>query len=269
MADAATMLLQDKNILDFLKVMHGANRSQQANEYAELFASMDTMQNQLNETLAELKNVRSQLDAMQTGPIKRAFTAAVDKLQAQVKAVQTQLNAMKEKLITAAKTAVQGFKEKSQAALNGVLKFFNIKKELQDTVKSCSSLIQSCNKSIAKIEAISNEYHATGLHMKNMGRAVVGKDAVVNQKPKGKLAKSLQAVIRFRRNLSNGCKKTCEKALAKLENLENTVQSNRDRTNERKAAKKSSLMKRMDTHKQTTEKQQQAPTTSKKREEVL
>jgi hypothetical protein len=271
MADASTMLLQDSSILDFLKMMNGANRQSQASEYADFFASVDTMQNQLNETLAELKNVRRQLDAIQDrkNPIKRAFTSVVNKLQAEVQAIQEQLNALKEKLITAAKNAVQGFKEKGQAALNGVLKFFGIKQDLQDTVKSAAAVIESCNQAIAKIEAVSNEYHAVGLHTRNMGRAIAGKESVADQKPKGNLAKALQAIVRFRRNVSNGLKKKCEAALAKLESLEKSVQQNRDRAAEHKAVKKPSLMKRMEEHQKNDVPMQQAPDKSKKREESL
>ena len=271
MADAATMLLQDKNVLEFLKILHGSNMQSQANEYADFFASIDAMQNQLNETLAELKNVRRQLDAIQDrkSPIRRAFTAVVDKLQTEVQAIQKQLNELKDKLITAAKSAVQSFKEKGQAALNGILKFFNVKQELQDTVKSSAEVIKSCNKSIAQIEKISNEYHATGLHMRNMGKAMAGKEVVFDQKQKGKLAKSLQAIVRFRKNVLTGVKKRCENALAKLESLENTVQMNRDRSAQRKAEKKPSLMDRMEKHQKTTVKEQAPPTQSKKREEVL
>ena len=268
MAEAATLLLEDKNILDFLKILNGANMGKQADEYADFFGSIDAMQNQLNETLAELKNVRKQLDAIQDkqNPVKKAFTAVVNKLQAEIQAIQTQLNELKEKLINAAKNAVQSFKEKGQAALNGILKFFNIKKELQATVKSAGAVIESCNKSIAKIERISNEYHAAGLHTRNMGRAMVGKEAVVDQKSKGKLAKALQAMVRFRKNFSAGLKKKCEAALARLENLEKTVQGNRERAAERKAAKKPSLMNRMDDHKKNDVPAQQAPDKSKKHE---
>jgi septal ring factor EnvC (AmiA/AmiB activator) len=225
MADAATMLLQDKSVLEFLKMLNGANRQSQANEYADFFSSVDAMQRQLNETLAELKNVRKQLDAIQDrkNPVRRAFTAVVDKLQAEVQTIQKQLNELKEKLITAAKNAVQNVKEQGLAALNGIFKFFGIKQELQATVKSAAEVIKSCNQSIAKIETVSREYHAVGLHTKNIGRAIAGKEAVTDQKQKGKLAKTLQAMVRFRRNFSNGLKKKCEAALAKLESLEKTV----------------------------------------------
>ena len=271
MADTATMLLQDKNVLEFLKILHGANMQPKADEYADFFGSIDTMQNQLNETLAELKNVRKQLDAIgdRKNPVKRAFTAVVDKLQAEIQAIQTQLNELKEKLITASKNAVQSFKEKGQAALNGILKFFNIKKELQTTVKSASAVIESCNKSIAKIEAVSNEYHAAGLHTRNVGRAIAGKEAALTPKEKGKLAKALQAMVRFRRNFSNGLKKKCEAALTKLENLETTVQKNREKAAERKAAKKPSLMNRMEEHQKNDVPNQQTLEKSKKQEAAL
>ena len=271
MAEAATLLLQDKNILDFLKILNGANMQSQANEYADFFGSIDAMQNQLNETLSELKNVRKQLDAIQDkqNPVKKAFTAVVNKLQSEIQTIQAQLNELKEKMINAAKNAVQSFKEKGMSALNGILKFFNIKKELQSTVKSASAVIESCNKSIAKIERISNEYHAAGLHTKNLGRAMIGKETVTNQKDKGKLAKALQAMVRFRRNFSNGLKKKCEAALAKLESLDKTVQQNRERAAERKAAKKPSLMNRMDEHQKKDVPAQQTPDKTKKREAAV
>ena len=64
-------------------------------------------------------------------------------------------------------------------------------------------------------------------------------------------------------------KKQCEIALAKLENLEKTVQMNRDRVAERKAAQKPSLMKRMEYHQKNDVPLQQAPAKSKNQEAVL
>ena len=271
MTDAATMLLQNESVLEFLKILNSSNIQSQANEYADFFSSIDTMQNQLNETLAELKNVRKQLDAIQgrKTPLKKAFDAIVNKLQAEIQAIQTQLNEIKEKLLMAAKNAVQSFKEKGQAALNDVLKFFNIKKELQRTVQSAGAVIDFCNQSIAKIERISSEYHAAGLHTRNMGRAIIGKEIVVNQKEKGNLAKLLQMMIRFHKNFSSGLKKSCEAALLKMGSLEKTVQMNRERAAQRKAAKKPSLMKRMVAHQKNDVPLQQMPEKSKKQEAAL
>jgi len=270
MANTATALLQDNSILEILKILNDANRQAQANEYAEYFGSIDAIQTQLNETLAELKNVRKQLDVIQDrrNPIKKAFTAVLDKLQSEIQAIQGQLNTLKEKLITAARNAVQAVKENGLSALNDTLKFFEVRKDLQATINSSAAVIESCNKSITKIESISNEYHATGLHMRNMGRAVFGKDAIQNQKQKGKLAKALQSLVKFRRNFSSGLKRKCENALAKMENLDQTVQINRSRRLERKAPK-SSLMKQIENHQKTSVPMQQSPVQSKKREEVL
>ena len=252
MSETATItsqpLLNDSNVLEFLKLLNSANKQSQANEYAEYFGSIDAIQTQLNETLDELKNVRKQLDALQAhkNPIKKAFSSVIVQLHNELQAIQMQLNELKEKMLTSAKNAVQFVKENGLAALNGVFKFFAVKEDLQATINSASAVMESCNKSVAKIESISNEYHAIGLHTRNFGRAVIGKEAVQDQKQKGKLAKALQSLIKFRKNYSAGLKKRCENSLARLENLENAVQNNRSLKAERK---RPSLLKRIENYK--------------------
>jgi len=271
MADAATMLLQDNSVLEFLKVLNGANMQSQANGYADFFKSVDDMQNQLNDILIGVKNMKRQLDEIKDRKnlIKRAFTAVFAKIESDIKAAQEQLNALKEKIIEGAKNAVRSFKENGIAALNGVLRFFKVKSQVQAAIKSTNAVIESCNKAHAKIDAISEEYHAVGLHTRNLGRAITGKEAITVPKDKGKLAKVLQAFVKFRKSISAGIKKKCENLFAKLESLETTAQQNRERAAQRKAARKPSLMKRMEDHQKNDVPLQQTPDKSKKREEVI
>ena len=245
MADAATMLMGNSYINEFLGILKEAGRRNQANEYTEFFNSVDSMQGQLNETLAELRNVRKQLESIQNrkNPIKKAFTAIVDKLQEEIKLMQEELNAIKEKLIDGAKNAVRSFKEHGIAALNGILKLFRVNKELKAAIDRSAATIESCNKSIAKIEAISNEYHAMGTHTRNIRAALFGKEMPVQeQKDNGRLSKALQGLVRFRKKLAEGMKKRCEDSLVKMENLDKTVQMNRTNAVKRKASKKPSII---------------------------
>ena len=268
MANAATMLMDDRAISEFLSIMKRAGRQSQADEYAQLFGSVDVMQKQLNETLSELKTVRKQLDDIQSrkNPVKRAFTAVVEKLEAELNAIQEQLNALKEKLITGAKSAVRSVKEKGMAALNGVFRFFKVKEDLQATIKSSTAAIESANRAINKIEAISNEYHAMGTHTRNIRAVLFGKEvSTQEQKENGKLSKALQGLVRFRRKLSEGMKKRCEAAVAKLENLEKAVQHNRDNK-----PRKKDILERLDDYKKNPPVQSEvkAPTRNKQKSGV-
>ena len=270
MPTSQTMLLQEDTILAFLKMLNGANMQAKANGYADYFNSVDELQKQLNDILSGVQDMRKQLDEISDNknPVKRAFAAVFEKIEKNISAAQKQLNLLKEKLIKAAKNSIRAFKEQGVIALAQSLQFLNVKQDLKDVIATSNNVIESCNKAYQKIEAISNEYHAMGLSTRNFGRAVIGKEAIQEQKAKGKIAKISQSFVKFRKTISSGMKRKCENALSKLENLEQTAQSTRFRTNERKIAKKFSLMERIENHKKDVA-EQKSPDKSNKREEVI
>jgi hypothetical protein len=77
---------------------------------------------------------------------------------------------------------------------------------------------------VDRIESMSTEYHEAGRHIKNMGRTLMGKEAATEAKPAGKLAKSLMAPFRAELSCFSAMKGSVEKALSRLDTLEQAAQ---------------------------------------------
>ena len=86
-------------------------------------------------------------------------------------------------------------KERGISALDHAARFFHIKPGLTAMRNNINEGIQADEKAISSIEAVSAEYHEAGRHVKNIGRALMGKEAVQEAKAPGKLAKTVQAPI--------------------------------------------------------------------------
>ena len=145
-------------------------------------------------------------------------------MQAQVSELRDKLAELKENIITGCKDAITAFKEKGISALDNIARFFKIKPMLENMRDSLDKNIKFDDKAIAKIEAISTEYHQAGLHVKNMGRAILGREAEQEAKPPGKIAAVISSPFRSERQCFASMKKSAETAIASMARLEERAQ---------------------------------------------
>jgi len=160
-------ILQDKSVRELLAVMKENDASTRAALVAVLIhvTKIEQQSTQMAEEIAELR-----------GEI-------ADRLS-----LHKALISLRHNIIDGAKAAVSAFKEQGIAVLNNVAQFFKIRPMLEWMRNALDKNIRACERRIGKIEAASKEYHETGLHLKNMGRAVMGKAPLQEPKPAGKVA---------------------------------------------------------------------------------
>lgn len=176
-------------------------------------------------------------------------------MQGQILDLRDKLAELKQNVIDGCKNAVAAFKEKGIAALDNVARFFKVRPILESMRDMLTKDIQYDDKAIAKIEAISTEYHQAGRHLKNMGRAMLGKGAIQEAKQPGKLAAVISAPFRAERFHFASMKDHVEKSLNTLARLE-----------ERAAEKKPSIRETLATHNEkTAQAKKDAPTAERPR----
>ena len=71
-------------------------------------------------------------------------------------------------------------------------RFFHLREGLEGVKETIQAGIATDEKALAKIEAVSAEYPRGGQAFENVGRALMGKEAVSEAKGPGKLAKQLR-----------------------------------------------------------------------------
>lgn len=216
-----------KELLTLLK----ENQSSAGKELLEAVAHVSEMEKQLAGAVDELKAMRQELQNLQeqNHPLKAVLQKSVRALEANVAALRERLAELK-----------GAVKEQGISALDNAARFFHIKPGLAALRNNINEGIQADEKAISRIEAVSAEYHEAGRHLKNIGRALMGKEAVQEAKAPGRLAKTVQAPYRAERACFLAARNSLDKAVASLDRLE------------RAAERQPSILKTMQEHKETS-----------------
>ena len=171
-------------------------------------------QKEVKELLAVLKenNFSSAKDLM-------AAIGHVSDLEEQLSSAVQELTAMRQELQEMKQSPLKAALQRSVQTLEAKVSQVRVQ---SDALKEI--IIEGCKQALAKIEAVSAEYHEAGRHLKYVGRALMGKEAVSKAKGPGKLAKTVAAPYRAERSSLLSMQKSVEKALARIERLEQAAE---------------------------------------------
>ncbi len=233
------------------------NNVPSAKDLLAVLQQVGAMERQLDAAVKELAAMRQELQAAQeqNHPTKSTMQKAVISMQGQVLDLRECLILLKQTIIDGCKNALAAFKEKGISALDNVARFFKVRPMLESIRDNLHSNIRSNDKTIAKIESISTEYHEAGRHLKNIGRAMLGKESIQKAQPPGKLATAISAPFRAERSHLADMKKSVEKAIGTMIRIE-----------ERAAEKKPSIREAINTHnKKVAQRKKEAPTAERPR----
>lgn len=234
----AEPIMENEHVKELLAILR-ENNSPSAKDFLAVLNQVGAMERQLDAAVKELAAMRQELKTAQeqNHPVKTALQKAVITMQGQVLDLRERLTELKQNVIDGCKNAVAAFKEKGISALDNVAQFFKVRPILEAMRDNLNKSIQHDDKAIAKIEAISTEYHQAGRHLKNMGRAMLGRETAQEAKQSGKLAAVISAPFRAERSHFATIKKSVEKAIGAMNRLE-----------ERAAEKKPSIREALATH---------------------
>jgi len=198
------------------------NNAPSTKDFLAVLQQVGVMEKQLDAAVKELAAMRRELQTAQeqNHPVKTVMQKAVIAMQGQVLDLRDKLAELKQNIIDGCKNAVTAFKENGITALDNIARFFKVKPLLEAMRGKLDKNIRFDDKAIAKIEAISAEYHEAGRHLKNMGRALLGKEAIHEAKPPGKLTKAMLAPYRAERSCLSAMKKSVEAAIGNFARLE-------------------------------------------------
>ena len=209
-AEAAAPLIDNgdvKKLLSLLSKVEG----DRAKEFSQLIAYVDAMGRQFDRVSAELVQVRGQLAELQQSPVKKALSAAVTGLEKGVHAARERLAAVKEQIAEGA----------GLAGLNKAVSFLGVKKTLNLLRGDLHNTVTDAKATIAKVEAVGEELRSVGGHLKQAGRATVGKERQeVDASKEGRFQAGLLAPLRSFRDIVEHMEQSAGKAVGQLEKLE-------------------------------------------------
>lgn len=175
--DAAMQLSEQPDIKKLFEVLesHGMKKEQQ--EVETLVDYIESMESQFTKVLDELKEVRGQLDQISDKGLRATAARFVEGAEQKVQSVIGQVTHIKEKLIHSARAAVETAKERGADALRraiSAMKIPTVLSLMRDFMRDGS---QSMTKSAEKLGVINKELKIAGGHLRNAGRALMGKTA--------------------------------------------------------------------------------------------
>lgn len=271
------------NVEELLKILLDVNLEQNRQTVHLLMNYMNDIEENFFSVLEELDTVKAQLAQVQQTPqtkeVRHTLADLMQNLQEQANHLQEQIHSMKTRLNEKAAQLVQNFKDQGVTALNHVCEFLGVKENLTQMRESLLQSAKEMQGSMDKIDQVAGELRAATTHVKNVGRAIVGKEAQEVAQPKG--GGFFYQMKRPYRAMQDFCLKNAgkiEKDIHKIENLEQRVEKIADG---KKAAgveklpdkqEKSSIMEKLQSMKEKQAGQQKtAPMveTAKKQEAAL
>ena len=117
--------------------------------------------------------------------------------------------------------AVEEVKHAGLAGLNKAVSFLGVKKTLNLLRGDLHNTVTDAKATIAKVEAVGEELRSVGGHLKQAGRATVGKERQeVDASKEGRFQAGLLAPLRSFRDIVEHMEQSAGKAVGQLEKLE-------------------------------------------------
>jgi len=219
-----TVPLTENEYVKGLLALMEANHLSGGKDLSAVIGQVAAMEDHLSAMTKELAAMRRELAEArkQNHPVRNALQKVVATMRGQISELREMLAGLKQGVIDGCMRALAAVKAAGLSALRNIAEFFNIRPGLEAMRDRLDDNIKHDETVIAKIEAMSGEYHEAGRHLVNMGRAIVGKELLQEARPVGKLAKAVESPIKADRAALRAMRRCVNAAIGGLIRLEKT-----------------------------------------------
>lgn len=221
-------LKDNEAVQEFLKLLM-ENTPERGQDYSTMLWQVDGMTRQLEQALNELQAVKQELSKMQENPVKRTVSRIVQGMEQKIHALQERLSGVKDTIVENAKQVVESIKQTGISALDKTVSFLGIGKALNAMQENLSQTMADTAKSIEKLETIGHELRSVGGHIKNVGRAVIGKEQHrIDGGTEGRFQAAVLAPMRKEKKLLGQLNNMVLAAIGGVERLEQAAGRNKE-----------------------------------------
>lgn len=250
---------------ELLKILVDLNMSQSQQSVSLLVNYMNDVEENFFHVLQELDAVKEQLANIQNTPqtrkIRHTLSELAGKMGERLASWQEQMRGWRVALNEKATQLVQNFKERGVEALDHVCGFLGVKDTMTQMRESLLAHAEQMQGSMDKIDKVSRELRGASTHAKNVGRAMMGKEAL--EVPEAKESGFFHQMKRPYQSMKNFCVKQAEKlekGIAGMEQMERLADHSMEKRMEQKAerkqeGKKPSIMEKLQDLKEKQESQ--------------
>lgn len=183
-------LSDEETVVQLLRLMKENGREATSAELSCLVTALDSLEQQYSAVLAELRDAKKQLT--QAPSVRDRLFGVLQAAQDKVEQALSQISTVKEKVISWAKSALADVKRFGINALDGALSTLGIHKLLESMREKVCHAMEGVSTAVERTETMGRELRSAGGHLKNAGRAAVGKEA---QQIDGGQSGRVQAVV--------------------------------------------------------------------------
>ena len=192
MTESALALREHPQIIELLSVLEQHSLSKQKEEVQALVGYIDGMEEKLSQMMDEMKEMRLEVGKLHDKGIRARCSQLVDTVEGKVRQTKVMVSTAKENLISSAKQMVQTFQEKGCSALCRAAQALHIPSVLSRMGRGFAHAEKSMGQLAVRLDAMREELHQAGGHIKNAGLALAGKESQESKElsaDKGVLAK--------------------------------------------------------------------------------
>ena len=233
-------IINNQYVKSFVKLLQNSNAPVETmNEIINILKCITAMERELGNVSNELSKMRKQVEIAEANnhPSLRAMQDNLILALHQTIQLKDKVATLKENIINTCKNALDAVKHQGLSALNGIAGFFKIKPSLETMRNNLDADITKNKKSITKIKTLSQESRKVGQSLRNISKALSGKEANSEAKPMGITAKAFIVPYQTTVKCFEGIKAQVSKFIGCLNKLEKIV-----------AERKPSILGTMDAH---------------------
>ena len=203
MAEPALALRDHPQIIDLISVLEQSGLQKQKEEVQALVGYIDGMEEKLAQMMDaqmmdEMKEMRLEVGKLHDKGICARCSQLVDTVEGKVRQTKVMVSTAKENLISSAKQMAQTFREKGRSALCHAAQTLRIPSVLSRMGRGFAHAEKSMGQLAVRLDAMREELHQAGGHIKNAGLALAGKEPQESKElsaDKGVLAKLRSFVL--------------------------------------------------------------------------
>ena len=219
-------------ILDLYEVLEKNGLHKQKEDVQSLVGYVESMEYNLSVMMNEIQEMHAEVKRLHDRGIRNQCGKIISKAEYKIQQAKTMVSVIKVRLIDAAGNAVKTCKEKGKSALIRAVEAMRVSTALSKIKSGFSHMSQSMCQSADQIDVIRGELHEVGGHMKNAGRALLGRSA----KQAGNLEADKGALAKLRGFLES-CGDTFSKMERNADKLIDKIQQNEEQTKQKQSVK--------------------------------
>lgn len=232
-------LQQNKAVAELLEILKATQQRKELETMMALLSHVNAVENRLDKVLGELDSVKQKLESANVPePVKEAHQGIIAAMQKRIDGLKDRLAGLRDKIVQAATQAVDNFKQTGKTGLHAVLQGLHIRDTLSQMEKSYHHSAQAADKAVARLDATSQQLRNVGTGLRNVGRALTGRETLASREENGRFANAVTLPLRTNLKVYRKLEAMAASTVAKLDKLGKDVEKG---TGEKKQSIKQAL----------------------------